>query len=214
MINIIIILFVFLSNLAAVEDFETSRFEKFWKRTFKKMNFRDPIMYMPYNIKIGYYAFGDFDYWKKWNQIFKGEDDFGSNPFILSDQNFPDISNHVYRRGLSFELDILKVNFFSKNQNVIDISGKADLLIHDAQYTPEQMTNHKGWGHSSWEQACMVAKEAKVNQLVLFHHNPDHGNNRLEQIESDAKEIFSNSVLAREGMEINLPVRVEETANI
>ena len=100
------------------------------------------------------------------------------------------------------------------NQNVIDISSNADLLIHDAQYTPEQMTNHKGWGHSSWKQACMVAKEAEVGQLVLFHHNPDHGNSRLEQIESSAKEIFPDSISAREGMEINLPIRVEETANI
>ena len=121
MINIIIIIFVFLSNLARAEDFKVSRFENFWKRTFNKMNFRSPIVYMPYTIKIGYHAFGDSDYWKKWNQIFKGEDDFGSNPFTLSNQNFPDIANHIYRRGVSFELDILKVNFFSKNQNIIDI---------------------------------------------------------------------------------------------
>ena len=123
----------------------------------------------------------------------------------------PDVEMIGYLHGYK---GLLLGKSISINQNVIDISEKADLLIHDAQYTPEQITNHKGWGHSSWEQACLVAKEAGVSRLVLFHHNPDHGNSRLEQIETNAKEIFPDSISAREGMEINLPIRVEETANI
>ena len=115
------ILAIFLFSFTFSEDFESTRFEKIWKKTFRRMNFRNPVSYFPYDIKIGYYAFGDSDYWKKWSQIFQGEQDFGSDPFVAGNPDFPSISNHVYRRGLSFELDLFKVNFFSSSQNIIDV---------------------------------------------------------------------------------------------
>ena len=96
------------------------------------------------------------------------------------------------------------------NQNVIDIAKNTDILIHDAQYTPEQMPNHKGWGHSSWMHCTEVASKAKAKKLVLFHHNPDHGDSILESIEQDAKKLFENTTSAREGMEIFIPEEVSE----
>ena len=96
------------------------------------------------------------------------------------------------------------------NQNVIDIAKNTDLLIHDAQYTPEQMPDHKGWGHSSWEHCVEVAQKAKAKRLALFHHNPDHGDSMLEAIEQDEKNIFTNTVSAREGMELFIPEEVSE----
>tara|TARA_B100000287_G_scaffold369804_1_gene366910 strand:+ start:2608 stop:3459 length:852 start_codon:yes stop_codon:yes gene_type:complete len=97
------------------------------------------------------------------------------------------------------------------NQNVIDIANNTDLLIHDAQYTPEQMPDHKGWGHSSWEHCVEVAQKARAKRLALFHHNPDHGDSMLEAIEQDAKNVFTNTVSAREGMELFIPEEVSET---
>ena len=96
------------------------------------------------------------------------------------------------------------------NQNVIDISKNTDVLIHDAQYTPEQMRTHKGWGHSSWQHCVEVAKAANVKKLVLFHHNPDHGNAILNSIEKNAKSCFDNTFSAREGMELFIPEQVSE----
>ena len=93
---------------------------------------------------------------------------------------------------------------------MIDISKGTDILIHDAQYTPSQMQNHKGWGHSSWEQCVEVAKNANVKKLILFHHNPEHGNSMLEKIEHDAIEKFNNTISAREGMEIFIPEEVAD----
>ena len=96
------------------------------------------------------------------------------------------------------------------NQNVVDIARNTDILIHDAQYTPEQMHNHKGWGHSSWENCVNVAKAANVKKLALFHHNPDHGNPILERIEKDAKGIFNNTFSAKEGMKLFIPEQISE----
>lgn len=96
------------------------------------------------------------------------------------------------------------------NQNVIDIAKNTDILIHDAQYTPEQMHKHKGWGHSSWKNCVDVAKAANVKKLILFHHNPDHHNSILECIENDAQNVFPNTSSAREGVEYSIPEQTPE----
>ena len=48
----------------------------------------------------------------------------------------------------------------------------ADLLIHDAQYTPEEIDQRKGWGHSDYKAAFKLAYQAGVKHLILFHHAP------------------------------------------
>ncbi len=48
----------------------------------------------------------------------------------------------------------------------------ADVLIHDAQYTPEEIDNRRGWGHSDYVSTMNLAMEAHVKRLILFHHDP------------------------------------------
>jgi phosphoribosyl 1,2-cyclic phosphodiesterase len=86
---------------------------------------------------------------------------------------------------------------------VVVLAQQADLLIHDAQYTPQELPLHKGWGHSSWLQAIAVAKQANVKRLALFHHDPSHNDNFLIEQEKQAQTLFSHSFFAREGMEIS-----------
>jgi phosphoribosyl 1,2-cyclic phosphodiesterase len=47
----------------------------------------------------------------------------------------------------------------------------ADLLIHDAEYTPEEYPQRRGWGHSHFADAARLAKVAGVGRLGLFHHH-------------------------------------------
>ena len=91
------------------------------------------------------------------------------------------------------------------NQNVIEQSKNADILIHDAQYTTQELPNHKGWGHSSWQQAIEVAKIANVKQLVLYHHDPARDDDSLSKIEKEAQKVFSNTCAAKQGQTICLP---------
>ncbi len=86
--------------------------------------------------------------------------------------------------------------------NVVDLAHEADLLIHDAQYTPEELGQKKGWGHSSWEQAVEVGRRARVKRLVLTHHDPDHDDAFLRRVEEECQRRLPNAVLARENMEI------------
>ncbi|MEM9022792.1 MAG: MBL fold metallo-hydrolase, partial [Bacteroidota bacterium] len=90
------------------------------------------------------------------------------------------------------------------DENLIEFARGADMLVHDAQYTPEELPNHRGWGHSSWEQAIEVAERAGVKKLVLTHHDPEHDDGMLAGIERVCQQRFPNCVLAREKAELTV----------
>ncbi|MEJ2195256.1 MAG: MBL fold metallo-hydrolase [Ignavibacteriaceae bacterium] len=90
------------------------------------------------------------------------------------------------------------------DQNVVRLAENADLLIHEAQYTTEELKNKKGWGHSSYEQAIQVAEMANVKQLAITHHDPDHDDDFLSKMEKECQHRYKDCFLAREQMEIEL----------
>jgi phosphoribosyl 1,2-cyclic phosphodiesterase len=80
----------------------------------------------------------------------------------------------------------------------------ADVLIYDAQYTPDEYVSRRGWGHSTWLEATKVAKDAGVKKLILFHHDPSHTDAAIEAKVTEAKRRFEHSCAAREGMTVKL----------
>ena len=85
-----------------------------------------------------------------------------------------------------------------------DISQNADLLIYDSQFTPEDYKKHKGWGHSTWLEACRAANDAHVKQLALFHHFPSYDDGRFYEIVQLARSKFENTIGAQEGWSLTL----------
>lgn len=82
---------------------------------------------------------------------------------------------------------------------------KADVLIHDAQYTPDDYQQSKrGFGHSSIEMATEVARTAQVGTLILFHHEPTYNDDKLDAMQAEAQTQFARTYSAYEGMEIDL----------
>lgn len=65
----------------------------------------------------------------------------------------------------------------------------ADVVIHDAQYTPEEYPNRKNWGHSTWSYATQIAAAAGVKRLILTHHDPTHDDAFLTAVEQKAQEL-------------------------
>ncbi len=90
------------------------------------------------------------------------------------------------------------------DENIVELARGVDLLIHDAQYTAEELESKKGWGHSSYDQAIEVARRANVKRLVMTHHDPDHDDNFLRTQEKPCQQKFPNCVLSREGMTIDI----------
>ena len=87
---------------------------------------------------------------------------------------------------------------------VRECSEGAGILIHDAQYTPEEYGRFKGWGHSTWEEAVQVARDSNVKELVLFHHDPEHDDNQISRIEKDASQRLETTRAAVEGWMVEL----------
>jgi phosphoribosyl 1,2-cyclic phosphodiesterase len=85
---------------------------------------------------------------------------------------------------------------------LLDHAQNADVLIYDAQYTPEEYASKQGWGHSTWMEAVRTAREAKVKKLVLFHHDPGHDDRFMEQLVERARAHFENTEAAVQGRQI------------
>jgi phosphoribosyl 1,2-cyclic phosphodiesterase len=90
------------------------------------------------------------------------------------------------------------------DRNIRTLAKNADFFIVDSQYTPEELPEHVGWGHSSWLQAVSTGKEAGVKKIALYHHDPSHEDAVVEDILADAKKVFSNVIAASEGLEVTL----------
>jgi ribonuclease BN (tRNA processing enzyme) len=66
------------------------------------------------------------------------------------------------------------------------LAAGADLLIHDAQYSSAEYLERVGFGHSSIKQSLQFAALAKVKELVIFHHDPAHSDEDLDQLIGEA----------------------------
>lgn len=93
---------------------------------------------------------------------------------------------------------------------LIEIARGADVLIFDAQYTPEEYDgsvgrrSRVGWGHSTMIDAARIAREAGVGTLALFHHDPRQDDAAVADKERRAQGHFERSVAAREGLTIDV----------
>ncbi|HLT48747.1 MAG TPA: MBL fold metallo-hydrolase [Rubricoccaceae bacterium] len=87
---------------------------------------------------------------------------------------------------------------------IAEMARGADLLICDAQYTPEEYATREGWGHTTWEVAARLARRAGVARLALFHHDPTHADADLEEILGAARAIFPDTLLATEHTVVDL----------
>jgi phosphoribosyl 1,2-cyclic phosphodiesterase len=90
------------------------------------------------------------------------------------------------------------------DERVVNIAKDADILIHDAQYTPEELEYKKGWGHSSYEQAIEVGQRAGVKKIILTHHDPDHNDSFLCEMEKKCQDLFEDVCLAKEGLTVEV----------
>jgi ribonuclease BN (tRNA processing enzyme) len=63
---------------------------------------------------------------------------------------------------------------------MIQFLSDVDVLIHEAQYTPEEYPSKIGWGHSCVSNACILMKFAGVRRWIITHHDPSHDDNFLE----------------------------------
>lgn len=88
--------------------------------------------------------------------------------------------------------------------NVLKLMQNTDLVIYDAMYTEAQLSQKKGWGHSTWVEGVRLAQKAGTKKLALYHHDPSHTDDILLKIEKEAQKLWPLCFMARQGMKIFL----------
>ncbi len=88
--------------------------------------------------------------------------------------------------------------------SVIEAARNADVLVHEATFADEEVDRAQETGHSTAREAAMVARQAGVRQLVLTHFSARYSRDAGELLQQ-AREEFEAVVLARDGLEIDVP---------
>lgn len=89
------------------------------------------------------------------------------------------------------------------DRGLVEAAHGAQVLIHDAQYTPDEYRAMRvGWGHSDWESATTSARESGVERLVLTSHDPDRSDDGIDAMKTAARARFPRTDAAFEGMSI------------
>jgi len=103
--------------------------------------------------------------------------------------------------GFRFNDGKKKLVFLTDNEFTAEMSGgipaeeyitfckEADILVHDAQYTPEEIENHRGWGHTDYLSALYLATEAHAKRLILFHHDPSRKDSDIASIVEHCRDL-------------------------
>jgi phosphoribosyl 1,2-cyclic phosphodiesterase len=93
--------------------------------------------------------------------------------------------------GLGTDLTSMEAGWISG----LSLARNADVLVHDGQYTVGEYETRIGWGHSSTTDAVTFAERAGARRLALFHHDPFHGDDQLEEMLADARRLASAASL-------------------
>jgi len=96
------------------------------------------------------------------------------------------------------------------DRDMLDFIRDADVLILDSQYDRAEYKKHIGWGHGCVDNSVRLALAAGVKKLVMFHHDPDHDDRKIDAFLKHARALVKRNggnlkvEAAREGMTILL----------
>lgn len=95
----------------------------------------------------------------------------------------------------------------SLTSDVARLIEGVDALVLDAQYTPDEYEGRvgpskRGWGHSTMIDAAKIAQATHAGRLFLFHHDPAHNDDQVENMAEEARHLFHAAEPAREGKRV------------
>lgn len=83
--------------------------------------------------------------------------------------------------------------------NVMELIRDVDLFLYDTTYTDEEMQHKKGFGHSTWQHAILLAKASGAKHVAFMHHSPLRTDTEIDAIDRQASTQFPGAFSAREG---------------
>ena len=153
----------------------------------------------------------------------------------LDDQPYDTVRKHLNHPGggnaYRIEEDGVSIAYITDNEldppnapattydEWVEFCHGVDLMIHDAQYTENDMPAKHGWGHSLISQVRQLAVDAQVRNLVMYHHDPERTDADLDEIAIESAKFFKSknsvigSYIAAEGLTFELRSRMDPKVN-
>lgn len=78
------------------------------------------------------------------------------------------------------------------HEEYMEFSANADLLLHDAEYTPQEYKTFIDWGHSVYTDVLRLALESGAKKLGLFHLNQDRTDTAMDDIVETCRQSIAD----------------------
>ncbi|HEY4691785.1 MAG TPA: MBL fold metallo-hydrolase [Anaerolineae bacterium] len=88
--------------------------------------------------------------------------------------------------------------------DLLSLARGAQVMIFDCTFTDSEIVARRGWGHSTWRDGVRLANAAGVKTFCVFHHEPGHDDEFMDEIGREVAATWPNSIVAREGLTIDL----------
>ncbi len=92
-------------------------------------------------------------------------------------------------------------------EKIIPWIKRVDLLYHEATYLEDMKSRALKTGHSTAKEAAIIATKANARQLVIGHYSSRYKN--LDPFLEEAQSVFPNTILAIEGLTVDVKRRNE-----
>lgn len=112
---------------------------------------------------------------------------------VMENLAHPNVGSYIYKVRSENKTIIFATDIEGKvggSHRLIKFCENADVLIHDAQYFPEDYPRFQDFGHSTYEMACDHAIKANVKKLYLTHHDPWSSDEKLDELQSRAEKYI------------------------
>ena len=194
--------------ILAQESWNTNLLDYSFNKNARKMIFREPITFSPFELKAGYFHYGGSDYLNDFSLLPGG---IGTHPVILDSTHsaYNGLSNKKDRKGIFIEVDLLKTNLLLKliPQNVFDVQFGLGYRISHMLSHPKLPSNLIYTNpDESWQQYKFFPKihdfnfnttvQWQFNQLFIpyFYHSIGFSKISLYKTEADRKYLYGDAI--------------------
>ncbi len=134
-----------------------------------------------------------------WGKLQRGES-------VLSEDNLtitPDMVLGPQRDGRKFSYVTDSMYF----PEISDYVRDSDLLFCEGMFEKALEEDARDKKHMTAYQAGLVARDGNVKKLCLQHYSPRYSDKELKILLKDAKEVFENTILTRDRMSFDIPLK-------
>ena len=192
----------------AQESWNTNLLDYTFNKNARKMIFREPITFTPFELKAGFFHYGGDDYLRDFSIL---PNELGAHPVLLDSthSSYKGLFSKNDRRGIFVEVDFLKTNLLLKliPQNIFDVQFGlgyriSQMLSHPK--LPENLTYQNP--DENWQQYKFFPKihdfnfnttiQWQITQLLIPYAYHSIGFSRLSlyKTEADRKYLYGNAI--------------------